>query len=144
MPKKRSPKFKSSDDEYAKRLENVVNEYITKTTYLASVNDKASVGQLFWTARKLYVLRQLYDNSQLEIRLKGFYTSPKVQKIIEHMDLLVEKNAPMSDASSSPNPVSEAGGEAAPKLVNFEDADSVSSVLGELHKENHGSYLSPL
>jgi hypothetical protein len=102
----------SEDEECAKRLENVLNEYITNTTYLASVNDKASVGKLFWTARKLYVLRQLYDNGQLEIRLKGLNTSPKVQKIIEHMDLLDEV------------------------------VDSVSSVLGELHKENHGSYLS--
>ena len=102
----------------------MLNEYITNTTYLASVNDKASVGQLFWTARKLYVLRQLYDNGQLETRLKGINTSPKVEKIIDHMDLLVEKNASMSDTGSSPNSVSEAGGEAAPKLVNFEDVNT--------------------
>ena len=45
---------KSSEDwECAERLEKVLNEYTTKTTYLASVNDKASVGQLFWTARTL-------------------------------------------------------------------------------------------
>ena len=87
----------SEGDEYAERLEEVLNEYTTNTTYLASVNDRASVGKLFWTARKLYVLRQLYDNGQLEIRLKGFNTSPKVQKIIERMDLLVEKNASLND-----------------------------------------------
>jgi hypothetical protein len=114
----------SKDGEYAERLEKVLNEYTTKTTYLASINDKANVGQLFWTARKLYVLRQLYDNDQLEIRLKGFNASPKVQEIIERMDLLVEKNASMPDAGSSPNSVSEAGGEAAPKLVNFEDVNT--------------------
>jgi hypothetical protein len=90
--KEEATQVKSSDGEYAKRLEEVLNEYITNTTYLASVNDKASFGKLFWTARKLYVLRQLYDEGQLEIRLKGFNASTKVQKIIERMDLLVEKN----------------------------------------------------
>ena len=102
----------SKDEEYAKSLEKILNEYLTKITYLASVNDKGNVGQLFWTARKLYVLRQLYDNGQLEIRLKGFDISPKVQKIIERMDLLVEKDASMPDADSSPNSVSKADSEA--------------------------------
>jgi hypothetical protein len=114
----------SSKDEYAERLEEVLNEYITNTTYLASVNDKANLGQLFWTARKLYVLRQLYDNGQLQIRLKGLSTSPKVQKVIEHMDLLLEKDVSMPDAGPSTNSVSEAGGEAAPKPVKFEDVNT--------------------
>jgi hypothetical protein len=114
----------SEDGECAGRLEKVLNEYITKIIYLASVNDKASFGQLFWTARKLYVLRRLYDHGQLEIRLKGLNASPKVQEIVERMDLLVEKYASMSDAGPSPNSVSEAGGEAAPKLVNFEDVNT--------------------
>jgi hypothetical protein len=104
------------DGDRAERLEKVLNEYTTKTTYLASVNDQASVGQLFWAARKLYVLRQLYDRDQLEIRLKGFNASPKVQEIIERMDLLAEKNAPSS--------VFEAVDEAAPKPVNFEDVNT--------------------